>query len=95
MTPEMRQFLRQELEIRQSFANSLENFKIFDSHSRDSYGIPHLFGKCVLISVENINNLVVYFQNTALKGNVTTFEVKGATVQLTNSDITQTSKLSL
>ena len=26
-------------------------YKIFDSHSRDLYGIPHPFGKCVLIAV--------------------------------------------
>ena len=58
----------------------------------------------MLISVENINNLVIYFQNTvpqgnvtpfntAPQGNVTSFEVKRVTVQLTNSDITQTGML--
>ena len=45
------------------FNTSEGNFKVFDSHSRDSYGIPHPFGKCVLISVEGIN----YFQNTVPK----------------------------
>ena len=35
------------------------NFKMFDSHSKVSYGIPHAFGKCVQISVENINNLLI------------------------------------
>ena len=41
------------------FKTAEGNFKIFDSHSRYSYaGIPHLFGKCVQISVENINNLL-------------------------------------
>ena len=29
------------------FKTTEGNFKIFDSHSRDSYGIPHPFGKCV------------------------------------------------
>ena len=71
------------------FKTSEGNFKMFDSHSRDSYGIPHPFGKCVLISVESINNLVIYFQNTVPPGNVTPFEIKGVTVQLANSDITQ------
>ena len=55
--------------------------KGLDSHSRDSYGIPHPFGKCVQISVENINNLLIYFKKTVKKtvprGNVTPFEVKG------------------
>ena len=59
------------------FKTSEGNFKIFDSHSRDSYGIPHPFGKCVQISVENINNLLIYFQNTVPRGTVTPFEVKG------------------
>ena len=59
------------------FKTSEGNFKIFDSHSRDSYGIPHPFGECVKISVENINNLLIYFQNTVPRGNVTPFEVKG------------------
>ena len=67
------------------FKTSEGNFKMFDSHSRDSYGIQHLFGKCVRISVEIINNLLMYFQNTVLRGNVTPFEskgLKGVTVQL-------------
>ena len=59
------------------FKTSEGNFKIFGSHSRDSHCIPHPFGKCVLISVEYINNLVIYFQNTVARGNVTPFEVKG------------------
>ena len=63
-------------------------FKVFDSHSRDLYGIPHPFGKCILTSVDNIENLVIYFQNTIPPGNETPFELKGVTVQL-NSDITQ------
>ena len=45
------------------FKTSEGNFKVINSHSRYSYGIPHPFGKCVLISVEGIN----YFQNTVPK----------------------------
>ena len=65
-------------------------YKIFDSHSRDLYGIPDPFGKCVLIAVEGLDNLELYFQssyrfmcsqNTALP-----FEIKG--VKLSNSDNT-------
>ena len=52
------------------------------------------------ISVENINNLLIYFQNTVPRGNVTPFEVKGpergnCSFQLTNSGITQTGMLTL
>ena len=71
------------------FKTTEGNFKIFDSHSRDSYGIPHPFGKCVLVFVEGINKLVIYLQNTLPPGNVTPFELKGVTVQLTNSEVTQ------
>ena len=59
------------------FKTSEGYFTICDSHSRDSYGIPHPFGKYVQISVENINNLLIYLQNTVAWGNVTPFEVKG------------------
>ena len=71
------------------FKNSEGNFNIFDSHSRDSYGIPHPFGKCVLISIQSLNNLVIYFQNTVPLGDVTPFEIKGVTVTLRNCEITQ------
>ena len=67
-------------------------FKVFDSHSRDLYGIPHPFGKCILTSVDSIENLVIYFQSIVPLGNETPFELKGVTVQL-NSDITQISGL--
>jgi hypothetical protein len=63
------------------FKASEGNFKIFDPHSRDLYGIPHPFGKCVLVCVEAVSNLVIYFQNTVPPG-VTPFEVKGVTIQL-------------
>ena len=43
------------------------NFKIFYSHSRDLYGMPHASGKCVLITVEGVHNLLLYFQNTLPK----------------------------
>ena len=69
-------------------------FKVFDSHSRDLYGIPHPFGKCILTTVDSIENLVIYFQNTVPPGNETPFELKGVTVQL-NSDTTQTNGLAL
>ncbi|CAB4012613.1 Hypothetical predicted protein [Paramuricea clavata] len=74
------------------FKTSEGTFKVFDSHSRDLYGIPHPFGKCILASVDSIESLVIYFQSTVPPGNETPFEVKGVTVQL-NCDITQISGL--
>ena len=32
------------------FKTSERNWNIFDPHSRDSFGMPHSFGKCVVIS---------------------------------------------
>lgn len=36
-------------------------FKIFDSHARDLFGIPHPKGTCVLLDVNTINDLMNYF----------------------------------
>ncbi len=69
------------------FKTSEVNFKIFDSHSRDSYGIPHPIGKSVLVSVEGIQNLAIYFKNTVPRGDAIPFEIKGVTVDLANYEI--------
>ena len=60
-------------------------FKIFDSHSRDLYGIPDPFGKCVLIQVESLNNLSMFFQNAYPPNTTTPFEVKGVKSSLLNT----------
>jgi hypothetical protein len=61
------------------FKTSEGTYKVFDSHSRDLYGIPHPLGKCTLASVDSIESLVIYFQSTVPPGNETPFEVKGVT----------------
>ena len=38
-------------------------FKVFDSHARDSFGMAHPQGTCVLLHVQEINKLVEYFQS--------------------------------
>ena len=38
--------------------NSEQSFKIFDAHFRDLHGMPHSFGKCTLLTIEGIENLV-------------------------------------
>ena len=45
------------------FRISEVHFKVFDSHSRDAYGMPHSFGKCVLVTIFSIPDLVTYFQS--------------------------------
>ena len=42
--------------------DSEQSFKIFDAHSRDLHGMPHSFGKCTLLTIEGIENLVSYLQ---------------------------------
>ena len=64
---------------------SERTFKIFDSHSRDLYGIPDPFGKCVLIHVQALDNLSIFFQNTYPPNITTPFEVKGVTSSLLNT----------
>ena len=56
---------------------SIENgkFKIFDSHARDVYGNSHPEGKCVLLEIPSIDNLVQYFQS--LYRNQEIYELKG------------------
>ena len=43
--------------------NSEQSFKIFDAHSRDLHVMPYSFGKCILLTIEGIENLVSYFSN--------------------------------
>ena len=44
------------------FKDSEQSFKIFYAHSRDLHGMPHSFGKCTLLTIEGIENLVSYLQ---------------------------------
>ena len=63
--------------------------KIFDSHARDSFGMSHSHGTCVLLEVNSINNLVEYFKN--LHRRDVLFELKGikiTVVQFTCTPIT-------
>ena len=60
-------------------------FKIFDSHSRDLYGIPDPFGKCVLIYVENLENLSSFFKNIYPPNTTTPFEVRGVKSSLVST----------
>ena len=42
--------------------NGKGKFKIFDSHGRDSYCMPHPQGTCVLLGVNTLNEQINYFQ---------------------------------
>ena len=47
--------------------NSEQNFKIFDTHSRDLHGMPHSFGKCTLLNIAGNENLVSYLKTSCLQ----------------------------
>ena len=69
------------------FKTSEGGFKIFDSHSRDLFGMPHPFGKCVLVSVNSLSHLVIYFQSTVHQIDSTPFEVKGVSVKEVQAEV--------
>ena len=67
--------------------DSKQSFKIFYAHSRDLHGMPHSFGKCTLLTVEGIENLVSYFQILCLQTGVVPFEIKGVFVRDNEPDL--------
>ena len=44
------------------FIQSNSLVKVFDSHTRDSFGMPHAYGTCVLLELDSVNNLIEYFK---------------------------------
>ena len=50
------------------YCNGDGKLKVFDSHGRDSYGMPHPQGTCVVLEVNTLNKLIIYleglYQNT-------------------------------
>ena len=61
--------------------NSEQSFKIFDAHSKDLNGMPHSFGKCALLTIEGIENLVSNFQISCLQVGVVPFEIEGVFIR--------------
>ena len=63
------------------FKISEVTFKVFDSHSRDTYGMPQSFGKCFLLTICSIPDLVTYFQSlSAQVGGNLPYEIKGVSI---------------
>ena len=67
--------------------NSEQSFKIFDAHSRDLHGMPHSFGKCTMLTIEGIENLVSYLKISCLQIGVVPFEIKGVFVRDNEHDL--------
>ena len=47
------------------------------SINKDFYGMPHSFGKCTLLSIEGLKNLVSYLQMSCSEVRVVSFEIRG------------------
>ncbi len=60
------------------FTDSNGLLKVFDSHARDSFGMPHPHGTCVLLEFDSIRNLTEYFKQFYRPGVV--FEIKGVKI---------------
>ena len=43
--------------------------------------MPHSFGKCALLTIEGIENLVSYLQISCLQVGVVPFEIKGVFIR--------------
>ena len=72
------------------YCNGDGKFKIFDSHGRDPYGMPHPQGTCVLLEVNTLNELINYFQGLYQNPNVL-FELKGVHINEKQCDMTDIS----
>ena len=67
------------------FKNSEQSFKIFDSHSRDLYGMPDSFGRCTLVHIERLENVASYLQMSYPQTGAVPFELKGVHVLISGS----------
>ena len=65
-------------------------FKTFYSHVRDSYGMPHPQGTCVLLEVNTLNELINYSEGLYQNRNVL-FELKGVHINEKQCDMTDIS----
>ena len=66
------------------------SFRIFDARARDLFAVPNPFGKCILFTISNIQELDDYFQSVSPVA-VIPFELKGVSIcvqsqQISHSD---------
>ena len=64
-------------------------FYVFDSHARNSFGMPDINGKAVLLNLRSIVSLENYFQMLATAVNASFFEVVSVTFHNLNSSESQ------
>ena len=61
--------------------------KVFDSHARDSFGMPHPHGTCVLLEFDSVGNLTEYFKFLYRLDVV--YEIKGVKINYVCNDLLQ------
>ena len=61
--------------------------KVFDSHARDSFGMPHPNGTCVFLEFDSVRNLIEYFK--LLYRHDVIYEIKGVKISYVCSDMLQ------
>ena len=54
------------------------------SINKDFYGMPHLFGKCTLLSIGGLKNLISYLQMSCSEVRVVSFEIRGVLSVIVN-----------
>ena len=57
---------------------------LYVSISKDFYGMLHLFGKCTLLSIKGLKNLVSYLQMSCSEVRVVSFEIRGVSSVIVN-----------
>ena len=60
------------------FAELNSIVKVFDSHARDSFGMPHPNGTCVFLEFDSVTNLIEYFK--LLYRHDVIYEIKGVKI---------------
>ena len=69
--------------------NANSGFYVFDSHARNSFGMPDINGSAVLLNLRNIFSLQNYLRLLATALNATFFEVVSVTFHNLNSSESQ------
>ena len=69
------------------FTESNSVVKIFDFHARDSFGMPHPHGTCVLLEFHSVRNLIGYFKFLYRPGVI--YEIKGVKINYVSDNLLQ------
>ena len=69
------------------FIESNSIVKVFDSHARDSFGMPHPHGTCVFLEFDSVRILIEYFKFLYRPDVI--YEIKGVKINYVCSDMLQ------